>query len=129
MITNFDVFNDDKCTQPAELPAEWRDFLLYLGNTEIQSPECVYSDRKNEKGVKARAYCEDDGSYTLRSYSAYDEDPQCLRPYPSDAVNYTSWSAKTGDCIKVGMLYSRVEINKYDGRKFEWNPEWDKMME
>lgn len=67
-------------------------------------------------------------TYVARSYNGLNEDPHCLRAYPDDAQNYTSFKARNGECVYMGnQQWAIMEIEKYDGRKWEWNPEWEKM--
>jgi len=107
----------------------FKDYLMYQGNTEIMSQDCIYTDKINMKGVKARAYCHDENTASFMSYNAINEDPLCLRPYPDNAVNYTSFKAKSGDCINSGSSWVRVKIAKNDYRAWEWNPEWSQLFE
>lgn len=82
------------------------------------------------KGVKARSYCSDEKTLTINSYNGIDEDPLCLRPYPPNGINYTSYTTTSGECVWMGNgLYAKFDIQPYDGR--EWNYEdvkqWDMM--
>lgn len=91
------------------------------------SSDCIYTDKKNMRGVKARAYCHDESTYSLNVYNSLNEDPYCQRPYPDNAVNFTSFKVKSGECVNSGTAYVRVKLAKNDFRAWEWNPEWDVM--
>lgn len=92
------------------------------------SPECVYTNKVTMKGNKARAYCHSEDTYSLMNYNFYDEDPLCLRPYPDNAVNFTSFKTKSGECVRSGATWIRLKIEKNDYRAWEWNPEWDQLL-
>ena len=82
------------------------------------------------RGQKARTYCVDDKTVTVMNYNGLNEDPLCLRPYPSDARNYTSYTVSTGGCVRVNYNHwAKVKVEPYDGREFKWNPEWDNMFQ
>ena len=103
---------------------------MYLGNTEIQSEDCIYSNKKTMRGVMARSYCLDEKTVRINSYNGINEDPMCQRPYPDNGNNYTSLTTSTGQCTWMGNnMYAVFDIQKYDGR--QWNYEdvkqWDMM--
>merc|ERR1719240_1479052 len=102
--------------------------MIYLSNQKIQLPYCEYSDVYSMKGVKVRSYCEDEYTVSFNSYNGANEDPNCLRPYPANGNNYTSYTAKSGECVKVGYeAWSRIEIVPNDGKPLEYNSEWDQI--
>lgn len=74
-------------------------------------------------GVKARSYCLDEFTVTINSYNAYNEDPMCMRPYPIDANNYTSYTTKTGECLKMNNnMWAIMNVQPYDGREWQYDP-------
>lgn len=78
------------------------------------------------KGIKARNFCLSENILAVRNYNALEEDPLCLRPYPSFAKNHTSYNISNGDCVRVNYNeWATVKISPYDGRKWEFNPEWE----
>lgn len=127
MLKSFNVYTDKDCkNENLDLSDPMKDFFLFLGNTEIQSTECLYFNKEAKVGVKARGWCEDGLTYVARSYNGLNEDPNCLRAYPADAQNYTSFRARNNECVYLGNnQWAIMEIEKYDGRQWEWNPEWE----
>jgi len=53
-----------------------------------------------------------------------EEDRHCLRPYPEWSEYDNSFNVKDGECVRVDKGYMKFKITPYDGRKFEWNPDW-----
>ena len=102
--------------------------MLYLGNTGIQSNECEFYDQLGKKGQKARNFCLDEKTLSVNNYNSLGEDPLCLRPYPSFARNHTSYNITNGDCVRVNYNeWVLAKISPYDGREWQYNPEWDDM--
>jgi hypothetical protein len=110
MIADFEMFTDKSCTQSIPIDDGTKSFFLYLGNTEIQSTDCIYSNKKTMKGVMARSYCEGD-TLTINSYNGINEDPMCLRPLPENGVNYTTVVTRSGECSWMGNnMYGKFNI-------------------
>jgi hypothetical protein len=128
MVKDLEFFKNSECSEPMDykVDAKTKNFMIYLSNQKIQLPYCEYADVYSRTGLKARSYCEDESTVTFNAYNGANEDPHCLRPYPANGTNFTSYTAKSGECVRVGYeAWARMEVVPNDGKALEYNSDWD----
>jgi len=88
MIADFVRYDDPECKKESgddKINNAMKGYYLYLQNTAINSPDCMTPKNNEEWGIKARAYCPNPSTVTIKFYNIMFEDPHCMRSYPESA--------------------------------------------
>ena len=93
------LFTDSECSVVFTQTEAEKGEIIRAINANIAETTCN-ADAGNY--FKERVYCESPSNYVAKHYNIFNEDPNCLRAYPDDAIVYPTLSFSDGECVAWG---------------------------
>ena len=115
MVQEMNLYSDSECTTFVDTDTT---DIINAVNANIAEKTCNADDGNS---FKERVYCDSPSSYVAMHYNAWNEDPNCLRSYPSYAVIYPPLSFSDGQCVAWGTngrLWIKIKIVANENSKF-----------